>query len=64
MLKTLVVVFVMPIFHPPNMDRLDVAGGLNPSSSEPGNKESTDNVNSATEEIVLQYPSWNRSCYE
>jgi translation initiation factor RLI1 len=30
--------------HPPNVDRLDVAGGLTPGLSEPGNKESTGNL--------------------
>ena len=31
-------------FVPPNVDRLDVAGGLTPGLSEPGNKESTGNL--------------------
>lgn len=29
---------------PPKVDRLDVAGGLTPGLSEPGNKESTGNL--------------------
>jgi hypothetical protein len=32
------------IKHPPKVDRLDVAGGLTPGLSEPGNKESTGNL--------------------
>jgi hypothetical protein len=30
--------------HPPKVDRFDVAGGLTPGLSEPGNKESTGNL--------------------
>jgi hypothetical protein len=41
--------------EPPKMDRLDVAGGLNPGSSEPGNYESTGSLSVRRKRLPQRY---------